>query len=159
MPLLATLKNRQVVTAMLVAPLLAVLAWFGVGWLSGDTSATPSIAQPGEAYPLIERSGCRYGGGRCVLANEDVELELSVGDDQWARIVSTVPLQSLMVALRSWPDQMPRSAEPVSDAGVEWRVHLDGQPALDDALRLAAVAGGAAYFGEASLRFLGSRDS
>lgn len=158
MSLFGALKNGHVVTAMLVAPLLAVFAWFAMGWLLGDVSTTPSVAQPGEAYPLLERSGCRYGGGRCVLANEDVELELSVSDGGRVSIVSSVPLQSLLVALRSRPDPMPRPAEPVSDEGTRWSVQLDVRPTIDDGFRLAAVAGGAAYFGEASLRFLGDPD-
>ncbi|MGB1440048.1 MAG: hypothetical protein ACPG63_09740, partial [Luminiphilus sp.] len=65
------MNNRHVVTALLVAPLLAVLAWFLVGGIAGQPEEQPAPAEAGNSYPMIERPGCRYPGGDCGLSNED----------------------------------------------------------------------------------------
>ena len=158
MSLFAVLKNKHVVLAMLIAPLLAVFAWYATGWLLGDTSTTPVLAQPGDSYPLLERSGCRYGGGKCVLANEDVELAIAFDADGSALISSTVPLESVLLALRSDAADEPVAGIPVDAGAALWRVELNEKPQVTDALRLAVVAGGSAYFGEASLTFTGPRN-
>lgn len=66
-------KNKHVVVAMLVAPVLAVLAWFGVDSMVAERA---QVAQPGETYPLVARSNCRYDSGACDLANNDFKLTL-----------------------------------------------------------------------------------
>ena len=66
-------KNKHVVVALLVAPILSILAWFAVGNLVGEK---PHAAEPGGAYKLMARSNCRYDSGECDLVNNDFELKL-----------------------------------------------------------------------------------
>ncbi len=154
MSLVTTMKSRHVIVALLVAPLLAVFAWFAVGWIAGDSPETPMPAQAGDDYPLIERSGCRYAGGECRLENNDMKWVVTVDDNYVVTLRSIVPLDSLVVGLRSQPSIAPVAATPASSEGNEWLLRLASAPDSRDALRFAATAGGARYFGEASLTFI-----
>ena len=69
--------DKHVVIALLVAPILAIASWYAVGWLAGDL-AESEVAESGQAYPLLERSGCRYEGGECRVSNGDFILTLTV---------------------------------------------------------------------------------
>ena len=71
---MSILKNRHVLVASLVAPLLALLAWFAIDFF---TSETPHAAVEGQSYALVEKPNCRYDSGLCGLKNNDFELELS----------------------------------------------------------------------------------
>ncbi len=67
------LKNKHLILAMFVAPLLAILAYFAVDYA---VSEEPHAAQPGESYRLAAMSNCRYQSGLCTLRNGDVEMTL-----------------------------------------------------------------------------------
>ena len=147
--------DKHVVIALLVAPILAIASWYAVGWLAGDL-AESEVAESGQAYPLLERSGCRYEGGECRVSNGDFILTLTMGtvDNEGAiYIQSALPLESLLVGLRSSGDRPPLAAQRQSNNTRDW-MFLGQEPiASDDALRIVAVTGGAAYFGEVSLTF------
>ena len=49
-------KDKHVVMAMIVAPILAIFAWVGVDYIVAE-KAQP--AEPGSMYPLVARSNCR----------------------------------------------------------------------------------------------------
>ena len=66
-------KDKHVVTAMLVAPILAIMAWFGVDYMVTDRA---EAAKPGASYALIAKSNCRYESGACDLANNDLKLRV-----------------------------------------------------------------------------------
>ena len=51
-----------------------MLAWFAVGAFLGEE---PQQAAPGQSYPLVERSNCRYDSGHCDLHNEDMQLSIT----------------------------------------------------------------------------------
>ena len=147
--------DKHVVIAMLVAPILAIASLYAVGWLAGDLTES-EVAESGQAYPLLERSGCRYEGGECRVSNGDFILTLTVGtvDNEGAiYIQSALPLESLLVGLRSSGDRPPLVAQRQSNNTRDWMFLAQGPIASDDALRIVAVTGGAAYFGEVSLTF------
>ena len=58
----------------LAAPVLGVVAYFGVGAMFGEK---PMPAVAGQSYQLIEKSNCRYSSGQCGLKNVDFELKPS----------------------------------------------------------------------------------
>ena len=66
-------KNKHVVIAMLVAPVLAIMAWFAVDYFVGER---PHAATPGSAYTLVAKSNCRYASGQCDLENADFKLRI-----------------------------------------------------------------------------------
>ena len=51
-------KNKHVVVAMLVAPILAILAWFAVDSMVAERAHS---AKPGASYKLVAKSNCRAG--------------------------------------------------------------------------------------------------
>jgi len=61
---MSVLKNKHLVIAMLVAPVLAVLSYFALDVLVGER---PKPAEEGQSYPLVEKPDCRYASGHCGL--------------------------------------------------------------------------------------------
>lgn len=153
---LAFLGSRHVVVALLVTPILAVAAWFSVGVWVADDSMQPRPITRGEAYPLIERSGCRYGGGDCRLANGDVELaiQLPAGSKQLS-IRSPIELDSVLVAIAEDRDDAP-IAGVLDVQQQQWQVVLPRAPSTNDRLRVIATAAGSQFYGEVGLLFQGS---
>ncbi len=152
--------NRHVVIALLVAPVLAVLAWIGVGQI-GAERAQPAV--PGRIYPLVEKSNCRYPSGACDLQNEDLLLRLSIPDAPPATelvLTSSHPLEGVLIALApaGEDDAAPSTMRAVDAEGLKWRLRLERVPGPEDRFRVVARAAGSGYFAEASTRFLAPRE-
>jgi hypothetical protein len=153
MAVMEVLRNRHVVIALLVTPVLAVGAWFAVGyWVAGD-ALTPQPAAAGASYPLVERSGCRYAGGVCVLANGDLELEVSLpAGSALLSVTASVPLNGVWVGIGE-SDPKPPIVGVDSGQGMHWQVSLGSTPVADDLLRVVVERDESRFFGETSLRF------
>jgi len=151
--------NKHVIIALIVAPILSILAWFAVGNLKGEK---PAPAQVGQSYPLVEKSNCRYTSDACDLENEDFRLVLSYRDSaagQQLVLRSSHALEGVLVVIgpaesEEQPDMM-RSSD---GQGLEWRVELGARPAPQERIRLVARATGSTYFGEAGTVFLQPAD-
>lgn len=147
--------NKHVIIAMIVAPILAVLAWIGVGQISGEQ---PRVAQPGQSYPLVEKSNCRYESGACDLQNEDFKLRLTLeqGVNGPAMVLSAShPLEGAVIAVGSAAgDNAPAAMRATDGQGLMWRLVLPAAPAVDERIRLVARAEGSSYFADASTTFL-----
>jgi len=150
-------KNRHMVVAALVAPVLALMAYFGADYVVGER---PEAAVAGQDYPLVEQPGCRYAGGDCGLKNADFELRIAIepgaGDSALLRVDSVFPLDGVIAARVSAdggegePQGMRRS-EP---GGRAWTVGLPAPVAAGDRLRIVALAAGARYYGEVGTVFM-----
>lgn len=143
--------NKHVIVALIVTPILAVLGWLATDMLVAEK---PHVAVKGESYPLVEKSGCRYAGGECELANADFKLALAMPEPGLLAINASHPLEGVKVALGQSGEH---SARPVSltmdDAeGKRWRGTV-GFPEPGDRFHLVASAGGAIYFAEVSQAF------
>ena len=55
-------KNKHVLIATLMAPVLALIAYFGVNALVGEK---PHAAEAGQSYVLVEKPNCRPKKLRC----------------------------------------------------------------------------------------------
>lgn len=162
--------DRHVITALLVAPVLAILAWFAVGSLGGE-KAQP--ARAGAAYPLLEKSNCRYASGVCDLENTDFKVRLSFtgnlsgnlsgelsGDgagNAGGRLdvyVSHAVDSALLSLTRAPGDAAPRAMRRADTEGRRWRFALERQPDREQRLRLVLSRRGTAYFAEFSTAFL-----
>lgn len=153
---MSAFRNRHVIVAMLVAPLLALLAWFSADYLFGER---PEAAQAGRSYALVEQPGCRYAGGDCGLKNADFELRLTIEPSANGAAVlelqSAFPLDGVIAALVTGGDeQEPQALRRAAPGDRDWTIELPPVRAERDRLRLAATAAGATYFGEVSLKFL-----
>ena len=150
---MSMLTNKHVLAALLVAPILAVLAWYGAGQLNDDEEQKPAPAQAGNSYPLIERPGCRYAGGACGLSNQDFKLAIVLMPTGQLRMVSAVPLDYVLVGLESGNDQGPVRALPVSAEQDRWVHNFAVVPSSEDRLRVVTGVNGASWFGEVALTF------
>ncbi|MEL7045916.1 MAG: hypothetical protein AAGL66_12960 [Pseudomonadota bacterium] len=147
-------RNRQVITAMLVAPWLAVLAWFAAGALVGER---PQPAQRGQSYPLVEKSSCRYPSGVCDLENRSLRLTLRAGDgaEVTLKLDSSHALdQVLMTVAEADSDVAPRHMEAEDEFGRIWYLPLSRLPDAGMRIRLAASRSGSVFFADASTAFL-----
>ena len=174
--------DRHVIAALLVAPVLALLAWFAVGSLDGE-KARP--ARAGAAYPLLEKSNCRYESGACDLENADFKARLMFSDSSRGHRADNFPadfagasradfaddrppkagarldlyashaLDSVLVSLaRAHGDAAPSAMIPVDREGRRWQLELERRPDPGQRLRLVLSRRGTAYFAEASTAFL-----
>lgn len=148
------LKNRHVVVAALVAPVLAIISYFGMNYLFGER---PHAAREGESYPLVERPNCRYASGACDLRNADFKLQLTVSDEGSGKtilhLVSAFPLEGVKVALAT-PGTTPEPPGDLTPENEQYRNWTMALPRLDperDRLHIVASAGGTLYFGDAAM--------
>jgi len=151
--------NKHVIIALIVCPILAILAWYAVGNLIGEK---PQLAQPGNSYPLVEKSNCRYESGACDLENEDFKLTLVYQDGlSGAQLVlqSSHPLEGVVLGV-GLPDaqESPAVMRASGGQGLKWRLAIAAAPAPDERIRLVAMAGGSSYFADASTSFLQPRE-
>jgi len=153
---MSVLKNKHVVTAMLVAPVLAILGYFALDALVGES---PMPAEEGQSYPLAEKPNCRYSSGACGLKNADFELELSIrelGKDRVElSLTSAFPLDGVMVSLaeNDQEDAPPVAMQPLGGEGKTWSLGMQRPDPERHRLRLAASASGSIYFGDVATKF------
>lgn len=151
--------NKHVVIAMIVAPVLAVLAWLAAGQFAGEK---PRPAEPGQSYPLVEQSNCRYPSGACDLENEDFRITLAAGEGMLATelsLRSSHPLDGVVLGIgEPEGETAPEPMRALDGQGLEWRLALGRLPARTERIRLVAMAGGSSYFADAATAFLQNDD-
>lgn len=150
------LKNRHVLVAALVAPVLALLAWYGTEYLFGEK---PHAAVAGQSYRLAEKPDCRYGSGHCGLKNGDFELELRMETTDDGRSVlmlkSAVALDGVKVALA---EEGIEGAEPAAmhaqdGDGLLWSLEMRRPDPQRERLQLVAASRESLWFGDADTAF------
>jgi hypothetical protein len=153
---MSVLTNKHTVIAVIVAPVLAILSYYGIGYLFGEK---PQVAREGQSYPLAEKPNCRWESGRCGLKNADFELELSVssrtGEGMELRLESVHPLEGVMLALARPDDaeSSPRAMRIADADGLAWTIDIDLPQPKQDRLQLVAAAGHSYWYGDVSTSF------
>ena len=147
--------NKHVIVALIVGPILAILAWLAVGQIAGEKAA---LAVSGQSYPLVEKSDCRYESGHCKLENEDFKLLLKLeqrGLDSILVLTSEHALEGVLISVAA-PDQeeQPRAMRSTTAEALEWTLVLEAVPAPGERIHLVASSGGTQYFGDASTLFI-----
>ena len=108
------LKNKHLIMAMFIAPMLAVIAYFAVDTV---VSEEPHAALEGASYQLVAKSNCRYKSGLCTLENGDVEvkvrLEVIDGDQAKVFLDSVLPVQHAVISFTDDVAYEKTSSEPV----------------------------------------------
>ena len=66
-------KNKHMILAMFIAPVLAIIAYFATDHI---VSEKPHKVQQGKTYKLAGNPNCRYPSGRCTLRNGDIEVNI-----------------------------------------------------------------------------------
>lgn len=148
-------KNKHIVMATMMAPVLGIISYFAVNALVGED---PQAAEAGQSYKLVEKPNCRYASGLCGLKNVDFELTLSfelAGDDRWLlKLESVYPLDGVLVALveNENNEKPPVDMQAVDGEGLQWSLGMQ-RPDPQHRLHLVASSDGALYFGDAALKF------
>ncbi len=149
-------KNKHVILAMIVAPILAIFAYFGIGFIFGEK---PLPAESGQVYKLVEKPNCRYSSGECGLKNVDFELTITgepLADDRYLlNVVSANPLDGIKLALveNETDEEAPVDMRPVGNDGLKWTLAIKRPDPLNDRLHLVAMAGGTLYYADAATKF------
>jgi hypothetical protein len=153
---MAMWKNKHVVIALLVAPILSILAWYAVGHLAGEK---PQAAEEGNTYKLVARSNCRYESGSCDLHNADFNLtlepEMLAASSVALTLTSSHSLQSAALGLVEGDSaHQPAPMVSTNDAGTTWDGLLPRPASPDATIRIAVTAQGATWYAEVSTVFL-----
>ena len=154
------LKNKHLILAMFIAPVLAVIAYFAV---DQTVSEKPHTAVAGSSYKLAAKSNCRYKSGSCTLENGDVEVKLRVEiiDNSRATVFlsSVIPLQNALVSFVDDPGYDTVNAEPtpmltsLEQPGV-WSASFNNVPSDKSILRLAVSISDTVYYAETTAIFI-----
>jgi len=158
--MLYLLKNKHLILAMFITPVLAILAYFATDYM---VSEKPQMAQQGEAYKLAASSNCRYQSGVCTLKNGDIEVSVRaqrIDNNQLEIMVnSDLEIQSALVLFVN--DKEDNKSKPVAmkaESGNSWKIKLN-QNAGENTLRLALGIGGSLYYTETSAVFIDYKTS
>jgi len=148
-------RNKHVLTAMIIAPLLAIGAYYLVG-LAVEEKPRPAVA--GAAYPLIAQSNCRYTSGQCDLKNTEFIAKITIdsaSDASVLHLTSQHALQGVMIHFleEGSSDSRPFAMHPVSDDNKLWRAQFTERASKDTVVRLAMSVNNAHYYAETTLGF------
>ncbi|MEZ8144083.1 hypothetical protein [Enterovibrio sp. FF113] len=145
------LKNKHIIAAMLIAPILAIIAYFGVDLA---VSEKPHVAKEGQSYKLVPGSNCRYTSGICTLENGDFKVKLrseQLTDNALAiKLISDFPLEGAKISL---VQQEGRNATPVdmttnNQDKKQWVADLPAPSTEASEIHLVVKADGTLYYAE-----------
>ena len=148
--------NKHVVTAFIVAPILALISYFATDKV---VSEKPSVAKEGAAYPLSVKPNCRYQSGLCTLENGDLTIHLEFLENGAGRAIfiaqSNLALEGLKVGVEysseSELDELNLfDLEPQSDDLTEWSLELAQQVNHESELKVVAKARQALFYASIS---------
>lgn len=149
-------RNKHIVIALLVAPMLAIIAWFAVDYFVAER---PQAASPGESYPLVAKPNCRRLSDACELSNADLTLTLVAtrtdATGATVELTSALPLGRAAVGLANdGVDDGPPSLLEIADAeGLSWRGSVSGRIDADTAMRVLVRANEANFYAEVPVTF------
>ena len=145
-------KNKHVVIALIVAPILALLAYFGVDNL---VSEKPHKAIEGESYPLVAKSNCRYTSGKCTFQNGNFELNIYIENGKTLIVSSPYSLSEVEASLL---DNKGNTSKLYfvqdTDQGTQWSQKIISEITPESVIRLVTIASKSIYYGETEMAFI-----
>lgn len=150
-------KNKHIVTALIVTPILAIGGYFATDYI---VSERPQQARAGGQYQLVQLPNCRYASGECGLKNGNFKIVVTgkTGDDGVLslQLTSVFALDDARVSVvRDLAEIVgPGLMKSVSADGKIWQADLQVIDAGEQFLRLAVMADGAVYYAETAMPFL-----
>ena len=155
------LKNKHLILAMFVAPVLAIIAYFSVDTI---VSEKPQAALQGSSYKLAAKSNCRYQSGVCTLKNGDIEVQLRARriDDKDLELPlhSELPIQNIIISyvaagFASEPAQMNATSAEMDN----WHIRLQLPDPEKTKLRLVLNISDSMYYAETTAVFIDYKTS
>jgi hypothetical protein len=142
-------SNKHVIVALIVAPILSVIAWLAVDAYVGEQ---PQSAQAGQSYPLVAESNCRYASGRCTMSNEDFSLSITF-TEQIFTVSSDHLLEAAYLDVAD-PSDQPSPKPMVMAQDNLWRLQGVEVPGDQDRLYVVVQTSGVRFFGDAATQSL-----
>lgn len=150
-------KNKHIVIALIVAPILALLAYFGVDNL---VSEKPQKAVEGQSYPLVAKSNCRYTSGKCTFQNGNFELNIFIKNNNTLVVTSPYALSEVEASLL---DNQGNTSKLYfvqdTDQGNQWSQKIVSDITPQSIIRLVTIASKSIYYGESEMAFIDYKTS
>lgn len=148
-------KNKHVITAMIVAPVLAIASYYLVDLAVKEV---PQKAVAGNAYKLIAKSNCRFSSGVCDLENGDFKSSIKINNDadqQTLVLTSANALQNASVGFvtGTGAELGPIKLVASDNTGKRWSSVIDVLADETTLMRVALSANDAHYFSETMMAF------
>ena len=150
-------KNKHLMVATLMAPILALVGYFGINAI---LSEKPQAAEAGQSYQLVEKPNCRRSGGKCGLKNADFELNLTA---EWLTegqllisLKSAHTLDGILVELveNNAGQNEPVNMRPASTDGLSWSLNMADPDPDRHRLHMVASSGESLYYGDIAMTFI-----
>ena len=151
------LKNKHLIMAMFIAPVLAIIAYYSVDFF---VSEKPHAAVQGNSYKLAARSNCRYKSGVCTLENGDIEVKLHANTDANNQLninlSSVTPIQTAVISLVSenGTEVKPVTMEATTDQFDVWKASIGELSSDKKIIRLALNISDTLYYAEVTTIFI-----
>ena len=150
------LKNKHMVLAMFVAPVLAIIAYFATDYV---VSEKPHAARQGTSYKLAAKSNCRYQSGQCTLHNGDVEVnvraERITGSLIELSLQANMPLKNALVSSVVADEETdPLVMQPAVSEENTWRAKFHIVDAQKSTLRFVLELSGLLFYAETPAVFI-----
>jgi hypothetical protein len=147
-------KNKHIVTAMIVTPVLAMLGYYVTDQFVKER---PQAAIKGQSYELIAQSNCRYSSGKCDLKNAEFTSTLTVENDggiQTLKLESSHPLAGATVGIvQVEKTYAPTKMNSANTGDQSWYLQMPANTNESTILRVALMANGSYYYAETPLGF------
>lgn len=151
------LKNKHLIVAMLVAPVLSILAYVGTDMA---LSEKPHAAKKGEVYKLRSKSNCRYTSGLCDMENGEFKVQFRsenlTSDQLTLSLRSKLPLQGIKLSLVNNADEegSPIDMQVMDSENLNWQLTLPAPASNESWLRVAIQANDSLYYGDTQTEFV-----
>jgi len=149
------LQNKHVTTALLIAPILALIAYFAT---DNIVSEKPKPVISGSNHTLSAASNCRYQSGRCTLKNHDVKAEITFPKNNAISISSNIPLHTAEIRIISSNKEQENPAR-ISLTNTDrqrmtWFSKLPHKAEAKQTLQVVIDTGNARFFHETKMTFI-----
>lgn len=145
-------KNKHLIIALIVAPILSLFAYFGV---DNVVSEKPQKAVEGQSYPLVAKSNCRYTSGKCTFHNGNFELNISIKNQNTLVVSSPFALSEVEASLL---DNQGNTSKLFfvqdTDQGTQWSQKIMSDITPQSIIRLVTIASKSIYYGESEMAFI-----
>jgi len=149
------LKNKHLILAMFIAPVLAIIAYFAVDYM---VSEEPQVALQGKSYKLVASSNCRYESGACTLTNGDIEIKLRVdepsNEQAVLKIYSELAIQNIIISMLDEKVTEPLFLNPEKVDKNNWQVKFEIDSPENKKLRFGFNIADSLYYVETTAIFM-----
>lgn len=150
------LKNKHMLLAMFVAPILAITAYIATDY---TVSEKPQQATQGSSYPLSAGSNCRYRSGACTLKNGDIKIQLTPKRLSEELVLLTLESNqniknAVIAVVQSGKENPPLTLQSLLNSESEFTTQLNLKDTENTTIRLAVIIDASTYFVETTTKFM-----